>query len=127
MTVAPLLGADAVASPTDAAPAAPTAAMRREATAGPGPGSGPGPGPGPEVACTIGGVIANNSSGMAAGLHGDTAARQHGVTTAAIRRSTRRDSTGLACHDPPVVFPAALLPPVTTCVPPAASSAFFPW
>ncbi|MGP5671603.1 hypothetical protein [Brachybacterium alimentarium] len=78
MTVAPLLGADAVASPTDAAPAAPAApaaAMRREATAGPDPD--PGPGPGPEVACTIGGVIANNSSGMAAGLHGDTAARRH--------------------------------------------------
>ncbi|MGP5374414.1 hypothetical protein ACTXM8_00260 [Brachybacterium alimentarium] len=84
MAVAPLLGADAVASPTDAAPAAPAApaaAMRREATAGPdpdpNPGPGPGPGPGPEVACTIGGVIANNSSGMAAGLHGDTAARRH--------------------------------------------------
>ena len=73
MAVAPLLGADAVASPTDAAPAAPAApaaARCREATAGP--DADP-----PEVACTIGGVIANNSSGMAAGLHGDTAARRH--------------------------------------------------
>ncbi|MGP5251179.1 hypothetical protein ACTXLT_01575 [Brachybacterium alimentarium] len=95
MTVAPLLGADAVASPTDAAPAAPAApaaAMRREATAGPDPdpNPGPGPGPGPEVACTIGGVIANNSSGMAAGLHGDTAARRQRFGGARAR--TRLDS-----------------------------------
>ncbi|MGP5626190.1 hypothetical protein [Brachybacterium alimentarium] len=82
MTVAPLLGADAVASPTDAAPAAPTAAMRREATAG--------PDADPEVACTIGGVIANNSSGMAAGLHGDTAPRRQRFGGARAR--TRLDS-----------------------------------
>lgn len=85
MTVAPRLGADAVASPTDAAPAAPAApaaARCREATAG--------PDADPEVACTIGGVIANNSSGMAAGLHGDTAARRQRFGGARAR--TRLDS-----------------------------------
>ncbi|MGP5035124.1 hypothetical protein [Brachybacterium alimentarium] len=85
MAVAPLLGADAVASPTDAAPAAPAApaaARCREATAG--------PDADPEVACTIGGVIANNSSGMAAGLHGDTAARRQRFGGARAR--TRLDS-----------------------------------